>query len=543
MNDDSPASRATFEDRQSDSIVGSRGRALIEDYWGNYVAILPDERAQSVTILKDPAGSLPCFVTTWRGVRIVFSHLQDCMDLGLLPFTVNWAYVTARVASCGADVSHNSLNEVSQVRRGECLEINQIGEASGTRRLYWQPVRFADLDNVIDNVDVAARALRACVRSASHSLAAGHSNILMRLSGGLDSSIVAGCLKDVAPGAGKTAYTYFVAGGKSDERRWARMAAQHAGFSHIERAYDPASTSLESALQLAACVEPSQVVGTLVRGAMEASLAQSCDFSAVFSGDGGDSTFAAEAIRHVVDDFLRIRGISAFALTLASQVALRTDTLTWRVLSEALLRMMRGSKMSDFRHRFLNKQTLAAKHVESIGLKTPYFPHHWFCGMENVPWHVIRRVGALILTPEFYDPLRDSNESAPIDIAPLYSQPVVELSLRIPLYVHFDHGIERGLARKAFASDAPKLVLRRLWKDRAPDAFEALAHRNCAFLRETILDGFLARAGLIDSPTIENILRGDFSKGDYFIGELFALLDLELWIRHFESRTSLAASA
>jgi asparagine synthase (glutamine-hydrolysing) len=541
--DDSPSDRAAFNDRCTDTIIVSRGRALIADYWGNYVAILADDHTRSVLILKDPAGSLPCFMTSWRGISIAFSCLQDCLDLGVFSFTINWKYVEARLASNGTDVSHSSLHEVSQIYRGECLEISTTGAPSGVRRLYWKPVSFSERANALENVDVAAQALRACVRSACHTLAGCHSNILIRLSGGLDSSIVAACLKDAALKPTITSYTHFNPNGRSDERRWARLSARNTGFPHVERVCDPANISLKSVLQMAASVEPSRAAHCAALGEIELDLATQQPYTAVFSGDGGDSGFGAEAVRHVVDDSFRLRGLSFSAIGLAAAVALRTDTLSWRILRGSLLRKLRGSTMTDFRDRFLNKQSLAVKPLQSKGLRAKTFPHPWFSEHENVPWHVIRRVGALICTPEFYDPMRKPDFFAPLDIAPLYSQPVVELSLRIPLYVHFDQGVERGLARKAFAGDVPIPILRRLWKDRSPGAFEAHAHGNRALLKEIVLGGYLAKSGLIDRVTIEAILQGDFSKGGYFIGELFALLDLELWIRHFRSHSVQRAAA
>jgi len=288
---------------------------------------------------------------------------------------------------------------------------------------------------------------------------------------------------------------------------------------------------------MAACVEPPSAASCVTMGKMEGELARQRPYTAVFSGDGGDSGFGAEAVRHVVDDFFRLRGLSFSAIRLSAAVALQTDTMAWKVLMDSLRRRIRGSTMTDFRDRLVNRQSLAARHLGNEGLRAKSFPHPWFDGYDDVPWHVIRRVGALILTPEFYDPMRAADMFAPLDIAPLYSQPVVELSLRIPLYVHFDQGIERGLARKAFVGDAPAPILQRLWKDRSPGAFEAHAHRNRDFIREMVLDGSLAKSGLIDRATVEAILAGDFSKGGYFVGELFALLDLELWIRHFVNHT------
>jgi asparagine synthase (glutamine-hydrolysing) len=535
--DDSPSHVATFDARETEDIMKSRGRLLISEYWGNYVAVLADDEMRSVLVLKDPTGSLPCFITSWRGISIIFSCLQDCLDLGIFPFTVNWSYVEARIASNGADASHNPLNEVAQIHRGQCIEIQADHVPASSRQLYWRPVSFSEPSRAIYDVELAARALRATVRSVTRTLARGHSDILLRLSGGLDSSIVAGCLKDAASEARVIAYTGFSPVGKSDERRWARLSAKHAGFELVECPIDPSQTSLSAALQMQASVEPPRALVSLTRGEIEKRLATQRPYSALFSGHGGDSVFGAEAVRHVVDDFLRLRGPSFKALDISSAVALRTDTLTWTVLKGAMLRWIKGSTMDDFRDRLINKQSLAATRLQGTGLRTKYFPHPWFSEYEDVPWHVIRRVGALILTPEFYDPTQKLCANTPLELAPLYAQPVTELSLQIPLHVHFDEGIDRGLARKAFSDDVPIPILRRQWKDRAPGHVETIVIKNRTLFRDIVLGGALAQAHLIDCATIEGLLGGGFSKGAYFVGELFSLLDLELWMRHFTARS------
>jgi asparagine synthase (glutamine-hydrolysing) len=534
--DDSPSRAATFDTRETEDIMKSRGRAFISEYWGNYVAVLADDEKRSVLVLKDPTGSLPCFITSWRGISIIFSCLQDCLDLGIFQFTVNWSYVKARIASNGADPSHNPLNEVSEIHRGECIEIQADGVRATLSQLYWRPVGFSEPSRAIYDVEFAARALRATVRSVIRTLARGHSDILLRLSGGLDSSIVGGCLKDATPNARVIAYTGFSPAGKSDERRWARLSAQHAGFEFVECPIDPSQTSLGSAFRMQASVEPPRALVSVIRGEIENRLAIQRPYSALFSGHGGDAVFGAEAVRHVVDDFLRLRGPSFKALNISSAVALRTDTLAWTVLKDAMLRWINGSTMDDFRDRLINKQSLAATDLQDTGLRGKYFPHPWFSEYEDVPWHVIRRVGALVLTPEFYDPMQKSSVNTPVELAPLYAQPLTELSLQIPLHVHFDQGIDRGLARKAFFGDVPIPILRRQWKDRAPGHIETVALKNRALFRDIVLGGALAQARLIDCAAIEGLLGGGFSKGAYFVGELFALLDLELWMRNFTGR-------
>ena len=100
------------------------------------------------------------------------------------------------------------------------------------------------------------------------------------------------------------------------------------------------------------------------------------------------------------------------------------------------------------------------------------FPHPWLDHLQAVPWPLIRRLGTLLTTPEFYNVAPGID--APEVLAPLYSQPAMELFLRIPLDVHFQDGRERGLARQAFAQDVPAEIIRRSWKDRAPGIVDRL---------------------------------------------------------------------
>jgi asparagine synthase (glutamine-hydrolysing) len=399
-------------------------------------------------------------------------------------------------------------------------------------------VGFSAPANVIADPEFASRALRATVRSVTRTLVRKHADILLRLSGGLDSSIVAGCLKDLDRATIVSAYVGFAPGGKSDERRWARLSARDAGFDLIEWPIEAHSVSLERTVAgIKASVEPTSILLRTIRGEIEKQLLARRPYSAVISGHGGDSVFGAEAIRQTLDDFLRLRGLRRETLGIASSIGAFTDSLAWTVLAGSLRRWIRGSRMRDFEQPLGDWQSLAAEHVRARR-EARTFPHPWFDDYPDVPWPVIRRVGALILPTEFYDPTLSLDIETPLELAPLYSQPVTELSLRIPLYLHFDCGVERGLARRAFSQDVPAAILDRLWKDRAPGHIETVMLANRGLFRETLLGGAIAQAGLIDSATIAQMLDGRFSRGSYFVGQLFSLLDLEHWIRGFSTPKS-----
>lgn len=536
INEDRAAEEGTFEPMDDDRLAVSKGRSLITDYWGNYVAILIDKSSAFKRIVKDPTGSLPCFHTTWQRVDIIFSCLGDCIDLRILPFTVNWSYVASSVARGGFEHRLNPLNEVSEIHRGECREIESDGSSS--TRLYWQPTSFADRACIIDDPSAAAAALHATVRSATGTLARTHGTILLRLSGGLDSSIISGCLKDTRPRPAVTSYTYFAPDGRSDERRWARLAADYAGSEHLELPMDPLNVRLDSLTNVRPSVEPVSAFTHLKSGEMERLIAENHDFTAVFTGDGGDSVLGASSIATAVDDFIRMRGLSKGLLNLASHVALKTDSLVWTVLRAAIRRRLLRSGVGDYGDKLLFGTTLATANAPGVKLNCGSVSHPWFAECSEAPWHVITRVGNLIASPDFYDAFMAPAGFSPILVSPLYSQPVVELSLRIPTFIHFEEGRARGLARLAFANEVPAPILRRQWKDRSPRAFDEIVRRNRNFIREVLLGGSLCNHRLLDRNAIDSALSSDFHTEKVRPGELLRYINMELWLRHFVERSA-----
>jgi asparagine synthase (glutamine-hydrolysing) len=533
LDDDSAARPASFGDAETENILLSNGRRLVSDYWGDYVAVLIDRDTACVRLIKDPTGNLPCFHTAWRGVSIVFSSIADCLALQVLRLTVNWSYVKSRIATAAIDSDRRALNEVSQVYRGECLELHRGRTSNQVKQMYWNPIHFTQPSLTIRDVLFAARALRATVRSATHTLAGGHRQLLLRLSGGLDSSIIGACLRDAPTAPIVSACTYAVLDGRSDERRWARLAANRFRFEHIEKVYTMSEMKLGGLLNARPAVEPASGIAYLERGALEREISRPRSCTAVFNGDGGDSSFGSESIGLAVDDYLRLSGPRWDVISLAAQVALCRDTLVWNVLAGAFRRRYFGTSMRDYRQSLLKASMLTPKANHDAALRGASFPHPWFRDINPVPWVTIWRLGNLMRSPQFYDPFCDASDPVPPSIAPLYTQPVVELALRIPIYVHFLEGHDRGLARRAFQGEIPDEIRNRRWKDRAPGSLEEMTFHNREFIRETLLDGNLAREGVIDRTGVEQVLRGNPVKRQFFVGELYTYLDLEIWSRHF----------
>ena len=527
-----PDAPLTLGEAETTAVVRSEGRWLIENAWGDYVAFGHNTVDHKKWVLKDPTGYLPCFRTVFRDVTIIFSRIGDCLDLQLQRFTVNEAFMHAHLVAGGSLQELPPLKEVLAVRRGECIEFKRGNGPYGSRKLYWEPLKFTDSDQLLEEPEFAARAMRSTVQSAISSWVQAHPSLLLRLSGGLDSSIVAGCLGH-APGKQRfVAYTYFTPNGRSDERPWARMAAQHAGCEHVEYAVLPSQMDLTMALSMEPSPEPSPLLGFLQRTTVEQTFAVNSGATAVFNGDGGDSGFCSDSIAYAVPEYLRNHGLGPGAFRLASQVALLTERSSWSVLINALRRLSKGEQAMPT-ERILAASRLVNTQIKEAFRASTGLSHPWFKNERHVPWDKLRRLGMLIAVPEYYNVSAPKDALVPEIVSPLYAQPVMELLLRIPIYTHFHDGRDRGLARKAFVQEVPEPILRRLWKDRAPGFHNELLEIHRTFLQETLLEGTLVKSGLLDRALLEEALSAGPSKSQVYPGEIFRHLDTELWARHW----------
>lgn len=531
--DDTPPQRKTASTLNSERIAHSHGRALISTHWGNYVAFLFDSAAHTIRVIKDPTGFLPCFVTSFQGVTIIFSCIADCVALQLLTFTVNRRYLEDRAIIEGNHKEREALNEVSRIYGGECITIDPHRHRIH-REFYWTPVSFEGVETPLENADKAARAMRGTIRTCTHALAGCHQNVLTKLSGGLDSSIITGCLRD-AP-TNTVCYTYFNPRGRSSELSWAQLAARHCELAHVVCPTNAAQIDLSVLLDMLPATQPMVGLHYVQRMVIERQLAVERGATAVFSGDGGDSGFGSYSLRHAVTDYLIRHGVRLEAFRLASRIAVSRGLTTTNVLVNALREWLIGPQLKDRRALAQESCILISSSLRRRASATdePAL-HPWFNTPDSVAIDTVLRLGAIPYSSNYYYG-HDLNASVPDEIAPLYAQPVIETLLRIPLYVHCEGGRDRGLARRAFVKEVPEPILHRLWKDRAPGFYRELVQNNRDLLRELLIDGILVQEGMLDREAVEDALSAAPKNLRVYPGEILAHLDTELWASSWSGR-------
>jgi asparagine synthase (glutamine-hydrolysing) len=524
--------KAVLDSKHSDRIIDSGGRYLIEHYWGRYAAFVRESAGGKVWVLQEPSASLPLYRSALRGVHVYFSELADCMRLMDSPPTINWDYLAAHAILPIMQTEATALNEVVELQGGECDELD------GGRvltRLYWRPARFA-LSRLEDPAS-SATALRATVKACVHAWASCYPDILHQLSGGLDSSIVLGCLRDAPTKPKVTCLTYYAHGAGADERPFARLAAQASQFELLERPVRE-DASFEVWRAIASSPRPSFYLACLHEREMVA-IAHQVGAAVIASGNGGDAVFGEISDLRIATDYVRDHGLG----TSFMQVILSTAELTQRSVGQVVWNSLRGlsrkRNIPSLAELLPYRKLLSRKVADAATDLTGHFVHPWLRGEESLPPGKMLHIDMISRPMTIRPPLSEPGD--PEYVHPLTSQPIMELCLAIPTYVLTKGGRTRSIARDAFTKDVPLSLLARRTKGTPGPFVRELLDRNLPFVRERLWNGMLHKQGLLDARKLEDVLSG--KPTDVDPSELLFHASTEVWLERVLTNRWRAAAA
>lgn len=515
--------------QEEDRILGSGGRELIEQYWGRYVAFLHD-LAGRVVVLRDPSGALPCFRIHHLGVSIVFSWLEDILSIApSIPLpTVNWSGLAAHILSTKLGGHDTALDGVEVVLPGEAAT---LGPGANPSQLLWNAARIAG-DPIHIETPKAAEALRRTVRSCAQSWASCHESILLRLSGGIDSSILLSCLDPDRTSSLVTCVNYHSPGADGDEREYARLAAGRARRRLIERARNT-EVKLERLLDIARTPEPGNPVGRLSAAAMDSMLASELGAGAMFTGAGGDQLFFELRSCWPAADYLHLRGPGAGFLAASMDAARLGRVSVWAALRQAVVNRFQAADPWRDAGKYL---TLARREALPNATERERFVHPALLPGHGLPVGKLHQTVQLLHPVDYYDPYE--REAAPELVNPLMSQPLIELCLRLPTYVLTHGGRGRALARQAFAADLPAEIANRRSKGGLEEHASLILLRNLDFVRSLLLDGELVRHGVLDRAKVEEALSGRPTTLAAHLVEIHTCIGIEAWLQCWSRRPS-----
>ncbi|MFG6417208.1 asparagine synthase-related protein [Roseateles sp. DC23W] len=506
---------------EAQRIVHSDGQSLVDDFWGRYVAFLPSWTGEP-RVLCDPTGTLPCFRIEARGLSIVFSALEDVLSLLDMPLPpVDWDAVTAYLLLGRLGGRGTAVEGISHQLGGELVSMLP---ASGKPLPLWEAVNVARRAGMADPAD-AERALREATARCVQSWAACYPSILLRLSGGLDSSILLGNLCPAAAPERITCLNYHSPGSDSDERAYARLAAQRAGAALVERPLDE-DFSLADLLHAVRTPCPAHYIGGMGSRNTDVEVAVAHGASAIFTGAAGDLIFYEFHHTWPAADYLKTRGWGRGFFQAALDSAHLGRVSLWASVRQAIRDRSYRWQPGEGAGNFLTLMTAQAK--EQGAQMAHRFVHPSLLDAADLPIGKFHQVSALINSLDYHNPYR--HRASPETVHPLASQPLLEVSLGTPTYVLTQGGRGRALARRAFADVlAPAIATRRSKGGMEAYAVAAL-QRNLAFARELLLDGQLVQRGILDRERVSAALC-DRPSANACVAEVHTCIATELWVR------------
>ncbi|MDA8348072.1 MAG: asparagine synthase-related protein [Pseudomonadota bacterium] len=512
---------AAFDDAESHAMTASEGRRLLERYWGRYVAVLREPDSGSVCVLRDPSAGLPCYTTRLGAIDVYCSCIRDVLPMRSEPFRADWAYVAACLSLVREHSRRTGLEGVSQLVGGECARHHG---GSVLRTCHWDPLEIAAAAPI--EGPGAAERLGRCTREVVRAWGACFESVLISLSGGLDSSIVLASLAGAAVPRLECFHYYPPPHTDLDERRYARLAAESAGLGLIER-IRPLGVDLGPLRALAPSAEPTNYLFYLEHSRREAALAAERDTSALFIGYGGDQLFYQERAEWAPAELLHRRGPSPRVLRALLDAARVDDVSLWRVLAATVREVFGAQRWSPLSEAGRERPLLAPAVLhEALGAAACLHPlaHRHTEVPSAKRWHAHQ-----VLAPfDAYDPFAALGDAD--RIAPLLSQPLIEVCLRIAPAAHTAGGWGRALVRQAFHDVLPAPIRNRRDKGGIEAHARVTVERNRTLLRELLLEGELVRAGLLLRAPLERALAGR-AEIKTQSGELLEYASMEAWLQ------------
>lgn len=493
-------------------------RLLTRGPWGAYVAF--ERSADRWWAMRDPSGRMPCWSAEIGGWRVLASDLSVLREFGWRSSGVDWGAFADLLRAPRLRDGRTGLQAVTEVLPGEAVDAN------GARRTIWSPTSFA-LASDIEDIDAARRLLREVVLKVVSQWAERPQRILHLLSGGLDSSVVLGCLGEAGFASKVRCLNYTRgAGSELDEERYARAIAGLVGVDTEVGKFEPERVDLSRASAFGDAPRPTGYTFALENDDFEVTAAEAWHADACFSAAGGDGLFYQLRAKVYCADYLRRHGAGAGLAKVAYDSAKLIRASVWTTLG-------RGIQYATWR-QFDPTQAPANPYLtEGVGQGADNWlrKHPWFSSARDLAPGKLLHLWALLDCLNLFHDYRRA-EIAPT-ILPLVSQPLIEAVLRMPSYVLTRNGIDRTLLREAFADVLAPEIQQRAGKGAMDGYYAELCAQNSPLIRETLLGGELASRGLINVVRIERDLPKGGDPADGSDTHLLRLFAAEMWTRRW----------
>lgn len=491
-------------------------KRMVHHIWGRYALFCIDAREQSCAWLRDPSGAQRLYAWRLPACMLVTNAINEELIAAVEKKpNIDWHQLSMLIARPEMSATYSALRDVDIALPGE---LYWLSDGREQRTTLWSPVEFAASERNADSDELIAIGTECVARWLD-----GDQRITIELSGGLDSSLVAGLAATLPSPPIIQGLNLIPRSPGGDERSYARSVSDKWGFGLIEASIDPSELNYLALMDRPLTVEPPVYGMDVVADGLSSDLAETFGATRILSGQGGDAVFFQPHTPLITSDYLKAKGTGLHFASLAKSCAMATNRSIWSVMREAI--------RPDAR---LARRTLPANvvgPVSRIAWEAAPLEHPWVIDAQPLPAGKQMQI-AMLANCLLFHGFTQTGQGRKL-VHPLLSQPLVELCLGYPLWQLVPDQRERGMARDAFAPVLPQEVLERQGKGEASGFYNLAIAAHLEDLRPLLLKGVLSEKGLIEASALDAMLdrRHLLWKDDHPL--LAALIALECWVRRW----------
>ncbi|HYD04229.1 MAG TPA: asparagine synthase-related protein [Reyranella sp.] len=485
-----------------------RPEAILRDLIGGYALI--SEREAGHAILRDPSGAI-----------VVYHRPEGACDVYASDGELLWPGTSQALSPDLEYIRHGLSYPYLRAARTGCL---------GARELLPGQCRTVDGDDTVEQAawhptghgaavtrfDEAAGCLREELLRSIPRMVPQHEPIVLKLSGGLDSSLVAGVM--VRAGLPFATINFATGDAEGDEREYARAVADACGIELHELSTQ--TDALDLSLARVTLLRPPRHPLLQALDRTYAKRFAALGTAVIVDGAGGDNVFAYLNTAAPALDAWRCGGLAAVARAIGDLGDVHGGNL-WNTAGFAWRKLRRGTSTRwPAVHDFLMLGAIVAQPE----------PHPWLDVPQDVLPGMREHLRMIVGVRQF---LPDPSPCMPAMVHPLLAQPIVELCLRIPTHLWIHGGRDRAVARAAATGLVPESNLARRGKGALGTMFRTQFRALAPQLGPFLCEGRLAEADIVDPAAITSYLEDPNRWAGYQAMRLLEIAAAEQWLRGF----------
>lgn len=475
-------------------------KVIFSNYWGRYVGVLCNRNTQEKALIRDPLGLSTLFYTSIDGSIIFSTDMALLHDILPKKPTTHWNYFANFITNYDPVSSATPFEEIQELLPGALLTFDDQGKI--VIKYPWNIEAFSS--TYIHDGAAFEEELLEMLKKCIGAWVENSNGVCVEFSGGLDSSALVILLNELMPADKKIiGINYFdskIRG--SNEIEHAQAVADIYAMPLHFLDWDEASM-LDALPASWRPPKPGPHMFVYDQGKQIADIAVQNDCDIIMNGQGGDHVFMAPAPDDALADAWIDGRFSEIPRVLNELCS--TYRAPWMTV---IRRNMYALKNYYFPSHIIERPSsferpeicLTQQFVEYCNAHRFYLDDR-IAAFPPARARQFRSIINHISTIE-----RDRRFSLRSFTHPLFSQPLVELALKIPSYQSFKGGYDRIFFRKAVSRLKRSNSLWRTVKGNTTGTAMKTLAQNSEKLKKLLLQGSLVENRVVNKDWVEKEL-------------------------------------